>query len=245
MIPNKYERVAMRRWLRIALALALVLCLSLQMAARPVQAGVFVDGEAQPALPETNDLSLKIFLPLIQQEASTSAPEVPALSAEEAFAAQVVDGEAGVVRGVFAEERLALQVVQQPEGNPGYVSTQPGTATQFGLAAQYGVTGLLAHNSSSGESFFGLQEGEQVAIIYGDGARKHYQVEEILQFQALQPYSTSSDFVDLLTGDLLTASKLFKLVYTGGDQVTFQTCIYQDGIPTWGRLFVIATPLDG
>jgi hypothetical protein len=31
-------------------------------------------------------------------------------------------------------------------------------------------------------------------------------------------------------------------MYTGGDKVTFQTCLARDGVLAWGRYFVSATP---
>ena len=75
-------------------------------------------------------------------------------------------------------------------------------------------------------------------IVYGDGAMKRY------RFQALDPYSPYSDFVDLSTGETQSVGEVFELVYTGGDHVTFQTCIENSGNPSWGRLFVIVTPVN-
>jgi hypothetical protein len=31
-------------------------------------------------------------------------------------------------------------------------------------------------------------------------------------------------------------------MYTGGDKVTFQTCLARDGVLAWGRYFVSAAP---
>ena len=35
---------------------------------------------------------------------------------------------------------------------------------------------------------------------------------------------------------------MFKRVYAGDRHVTFQTCIQEEGISSWGRLFVVAVP---
>ena len=40
----------------------------------------------------------------------------------------------------------------------------------------------------------------------------------------------------------LTTAEVFTKMYTGGDRVTFQTCIVVDGNTSWGLLFVIALP---
>jgi hypothetical protein len=70
-------------------------------------------------------------------------------------------------------------------------------------------------------------------------------VTEIQQYQALVPDSSSSDFIDLTTREYLNASQLFKKVY--GNQsgnLILQTCIEAEQNPTWGRVFIIAEPVD-
>jgi hypothetical protein len=219
-----------RRALSLLLAFPVSLIVWL-MAAAPVQADT---GEVH-----------QVFLPLVAQNASSDLIDNPPASPTlDTFAASVTDGAADVVRGVFVADVLALTVEQQPADNPGYVSAQPNSVSQFGLASGYGVTGLLAHNYLAGARFVDLAEGQEVWIILGDGALKHYRVERIERYQALQPYSPYSNFIDLATGEQLSASALFLRVYTGGDQVTFQTCITLNSSPAGGRLFVIATPID-
>jgi hypothetical protein len=71
-----------------------------------------------------------------------------------------------------------------------------------------------------------------------------YKVTSIVKFQALSPNSPSSKFVDLSTGDTLSASTLFKQVYGGDPHLVLQTCIAQDNEPSWGRMFVIAEPVE-
>jgi hypothetical protein len=110
------------------------------------------------------------------------------------------------------------------------------------MAAWYGVTGLLAHNYAAGRLFFELELGDDVKVVYGDGQVKRYQVNAVLRYQALQPDSPTSDFVDLASSQQLSASEVFTRVYAGGEHVTFQTCIAAGGQGSWGRLFVIAEP---
>lgn len=160
------------------------------------------------------------------------------------FITTVSNGDASVIRGVFVPNVLALRVQQQPDNNDGYVSSVLGVATQFRLAAQSGVTGLLAHNYISGDLFFDLEIDQEVNIVYGDGSVQRYIISEIYEYQALQPNSTFSDFIDLETNQKLSSTQLFNQVYTGENHVTFQTCIAKDGNLTWGRLFVIATPIE-
>lgn len=165
------------------------------------------------------------------------------LSALDEFAAGVSDGQAGVARGVYVAGTLALRVHQQAESNPFYISSAPDAVTQYRYATYTNVIGLLAHNNLSGASFFNLNVGQEVWIIYGDGARRGYVVTGVYRYQALQPDSRRSQFADLASGEVLSSAQLYDRVYRGGHHVTFQTCIEENGLATWGRLFVIAEPM--
>src|SRR5687768_14558735 len=131
------------------------------------------------------------------------------------FSRIVQNGEADVLRGVYIADVLALPVVQQPSGNPGYVSNYAGQATQFSMASQFGNLGLLAHNHLAGKSFAQLVVGQEVRLIYGNGRVEYFVITEIRQYQALQPTSMQSSFRDLVTDETITANQLFERVYTG------------------------------
>jgi hypothetical protein len=158
------------------------------------------------------------------------------------FFESVQNGQAGVLRGVYVPGVLALPIVQQPVGHPGFVSQTDGEITQFSMAAEVGNVGLLAHNFLSGEIFSNLSLGQEVRLIYGDGAVEYFVVDQVLQYQALQPYSPYSDFRDLESNITTSAEELFRKVYRGERHVTFQTCIEANGNSSWGRLFIIAHP---
>ena len=156
------------------------------------------------------------------------------------FSNSVQNGEAGVLRGVYVPDVLALPVVQQPASNPYYVSNHDGQITQFSIASEYGNTGLLAHNTRSGRVFSQLAIGQEVRLVYGDGKVEYFVIAQLLRFQALQPESISSSFRNLDRSETLTAGQMFNRAYTGESRVVFQTCLAAEGNPSWGRLFVIA-----
>jgi hypothetical protein len=157
------------------------------------------------------------------------------------FATKVMTGNAGTIAGVFVDDEFELPVVQQPSGAPGFVSSQNGVVTQFGMASQYGSIGILAHNTLSGAFFFDLQPGEQIYLVYGDGSTEHYQVTSVRHFQALQPNSDYSEFLDLdNNGAYYSVGDLFYDVYAQPGQLVLQTCIAANGVSSWGRLFVLA-----
>jgi hypothetical protein len=182
-----------------------------------------------------------IYLPLALP--GEGAPPQAADPAFEAFSSSVQNGEASVVRGVYVQGTLALPVVLQPPEDNVYVSPLPGMATLFHLAWENGVTGLLAHSDLAGARFNGLAPGQEVRIVFGDGAFKLYQVSSTHQYKALTPQSPFSDFVDPASEEVSTSTQLFQKHYTGGDHVVFQTCIEVDGNPIGGRLFVTADPI--
>lgn len=158
------------------------------------------------------------------------------------FMQSVLDGQSDVLRGVYVSGVLAMPVIQQPVGKPGFVSTTDNQLTQFGMAAEAGNVGLLAHNYLAGTAFPLLLPGQEVSLIYGDGRVEYFIISSVLKYQALDPYSPYSEFRALDTGITISAEELFKEVYRGERHVTFQTCIEANGNLSWGRLFVIAEP---
>lgn len=158
------------------------------------------------------------------------------------FSRSVQNGDAGTLRGVYVADVFALPIVQQPAHSAGFVSSNDGEVTQFGMASQYGNIGLLAHNHLSGKSFSQLAVGQEVRLVYGNGKIENFVITEVLRYQALQPTSPYSSFRNLGKDETLSAEQMFKRVYFGDHHVTFQTCINASGNSSWGRLFIIAVP---
>jgi hypothetical protein len=158
------------------------------------------------------------------------------------FSRPVQNGQPDMLRGVYVADVLALPVAQQPAGNANYVSDQEGEATQYSPAAQFGNVGILAHNHLAGKSFSRLTVGQEVRLVYGDGTVEYFVIAEVLRYQALQPENPWGSFRDLENDEVLTAEQLFDRVYKGDHRVTFQTCIADKGVLSWGRLFVMARP---
>lgn len=161
------------------------------------------------------------------------------------FAASVSNGNANQITGIYVDGVLADKVTRQPESNAGYVTTNENEVSQFRMAAQYGSNAFLGHNYLAGALFFELSESQIITLVYGDGTTTDYQIQSIRHFQALSPNSPYSNFVDLDgSGETLTAAELFYQMYNSDNPVVLQTCIANEGISTWGRLFVIAVPLS-
>jgi hypothetical protein len=158
------------------------------------------------------------------------------------FRTWINNGHAAELRGVYVPNILADSVVQQPENQATFVSPRDNVITQFGAASSVGSTGLLAHNFLAGSKFPALKYGQLVYLVYGDGHISVYSVRRILQYQALEPESPYSDFVDLSDGRSMSSGEVFKAAYARPGAVVFQTCIASDGNSSWGRLFVIAEP---
>jgi hypothetical protein len=181
---------------------------------------------------------------VIQNDAASlySLEPDPVLSS---FVPAVYTGNQYSVAGIYIQNVLDLQVVQQPASNPGFVSSEAYTVTQFGMAANYGSIGLLAHNNLAGNLFFNIDTDDTIILVYGDGRLEYYDVTEVREYQALSPYSPYSSFVDLSNpGQTLTFEDLFYDTYGIGGRVVMQTCIAQDGVDSWGRLFIIAEKLE-
>jgi hypothetical protein len=160
------------------------------------------------------------------------------------FVRLVTDGQPDIVRGVYVPGVMAFPVLQQTAGDPAMVISQDGVITQFGAAATNHVIGLLAHNNLAGAVFSNLKIGQEIRIIYGDGRVEHFIVATISSFKANDPENPYSTFSDWKSDITYSAQDIFKMFYMGERHVTFQTCILKDGVPSWGRLFVMAVPVS-
>ena len=149
-----------------------------------------------------------------------------------------------LVSTISAAGAFSFPVVQQPAGQPGYVSSATGKVTEFGMAAKYGSQGFLAHNNLAGASFFDVEVGAVVTVTYADGSTDHFEVTQIRRLQAVSPNSPTSRFIDLDNNNAsLTAVDLFYQTYGVKDNLVLQTCIAKGDQLSWGRLFIIATPV--
>lgn len=150
---------------------------------------------------------------------------------------------AATVQRVHVDGVLDLPVVQQPKMNTNYVSSKKDELTQFAAVSQNGNIGLLAHNYLSGNVFSRLVPGQIVHVLYNDGETESFVITEILRYQALDPKSPYSSFQNLEDErEILSVGQMFDRVYAGDHHLTFQTCIANEGISSWGRLFVMAMP---
>jgi len=136
--------------------------------------------------------ALALSLPLEEDNSSTAVANSvkgefieTTLPDYQSFVTMVRNGEQGVLRGVYVPGVLALPVVQQPLGNPGFVSQRNNELTQFSMATEVGNVGLLAHNFLSGATFTNLSVGQEVRLIYGDGTVEYFEIDQILRYQAL------------------------------------------------------------
>jgi hypothetical protein len=187
-------------------------------------------------------MTFLISVPGGRVQAMTDDFNGESLPGMDAFISHVQNGQAGELRGIYIADLLAAPIVQQPRGMEEFVSPWHNIVTQFGLASSHGSIGLLAHNYLAGKSFSGLQPGQVIHLVYGDGRVATFIVSEILHYQALEPDSTSSSFIDLDTGQSQSYASLFSRIYNRPGQVIFQTCISTADDLAWGRLFVIAEP---
>lgn len=212
------------------------------VSAMPNQRQNAVSAEAASALAATFTMNLS-KAPAAAPAVEAKAPAAPSLNVNN-FAASVANGKANQVTGLYVQDLLAYPVGGQG-GNAAFVTSTPNEVTMFEMAASYGSQAFLAHNYLAGGAFFQLKEGQTVTLVHGDGSTHEYRIETIRRFQALSPNSTQSRFVDLDNNQEMSASGLFAQIYNQNNPVVLQTCIEKDGISTWGRMFIIAVPVNG
>ena len=194
---------------------------------------------------QKRNITILIFVfALLLTPGPVRAWETSGLTSFREFTARVMNGNKSELRGIYVPGNFAYDIVDKPAGDPTFVSPQSDTVTKFDLSARHGSIGLLAHNYLAGEEFFSLEKGQVIYLIYGDGEIDSYVVKEFLRYRALSPESITSNFIDLNSGDKLSASELFYKVFRREGELILQTCIAANGDPSWGRLFVVAEPFD-
>jgi hypothetical protein len=129
-------------------------------------------------------LILTLLTCLVLPAQSVSAVGAGTLPEFSVFVASVTNGQAKIVRGVYAPGTLALPVMQQLSDDPESVLRIGGVATQFGLAARNHVIGLLAHDDLAGAFFASLKMGQEVRIVYGDVRVDYYKINRLARFKA-------------------------------------------------------------
>jgi hypothetical protein len=176
-----------------------------------------------------------------QDRSTIVTPHSPGLSR---FMERVVAGEPEHVVGLYATDTFDLLVEQQPPDHHLYVTEKLGYATQFGRPLRYDVIGLLAHNTNSGILFYGLDLGDDVYLVFGDGRLAVYRVETIEDFQKLEPGNPRSDYVELSSGEILNTNEVFTRFYRNGPHLTLQTCLEMGGDFNWGVRFIVAKEIE-
>jgi hypothetical protein len=160
------------------------------------------------------------------------------------FVQSIYNGETDLIVGVYVQGVLELPVLQQPQDNVAYVSDQDGSVTQFQSPARYGITGFLAHNYLSGQTFYEIGINDVIQVVYGSGEIQSYQVSIISDYQRLSRGDLRSDFRNILTGEILSTPELFDRYYRGEHHLTLQTCLEGEGYSNYGVRMIYANPLN-
>ncbi|MFM8321895.1 MAG: hypothetical protein ACKOC5_13360, partial [Chloroflexota bacterium] len=94
----------------------------------------------------------------------------------------------------------------------------------------------------SGGKFYQVQVGQPLWVVYSSDHIHRYRVTEIRKYQKVDPFSLTSDLIDLTTQERLTVDQVYDHYYQGDHHVTLQTCLEGAGRSDWGLTFVVAEP---
>ncbi len=119
------------------------------------------------------------------------------------------------IRKIGLKPGKSFEIVDQPSGKAAYVSEKSDVLTNFQLPLKYGNYGFIAHNYLAGKEFSELRIGDILTAEDKQGTTRKYRITRIEKFQARDPKSPRSKFVDLSSNKTLTADEVFKRVYAG------------------------------
>lgn len=182
-------------------------------------------------------IEYQVFMPLMFNNALNQPSEEEQI---EHLLENQLNGNAEQVVGTIVEGMFVSPVMQQPEFDPKWISNIENTLTSLQNARLSGDIGLAAYNHQAGAKFFDLALDQTILIVMGDGAFLLYQIDSILQFQAIEPENPESAYIHPTTSEILSPTQLEQYLYDGSNQLVFQTDISKDGITQWGILVVIA-----
>ncbi len=225
----------------------ILISVSFYITFRPYQsAKASFPDEALPRL-EQPTAAANAFIPATRSQTAQRDRPLPgeeSLPRLEEFIRQVDDSTAFGPLGLYVNGKMALRIVQQPNGDPKYVSQESDTATQFYRARLFGTIGLLAHNFLSGREFLTLQPGQDLIVVYGDRKIEHFKVSEITDYQRMTLADIHSDFMEVNSGLHSSADQVFARYYERGHVLTLQTCLARNGVSDWGVRFIMAEPVS-
>ena len=134
-------------------------------------------------------------------------------------------------------------------GSYGYSVVQNGNTApsswalgQFETVKKMGYLSLIGHNYLAGSVFNTLSIGQELEVTFADGKTITYIIDNVLRYQATDPYDLSKPFVtNNGEGKQISTNSMFNQTYKRG-KLTLQTCISQNGYASWGLLFIQASP---
>jgi len=182
----------------------------------------------------------QVFMPLLFNYASNQPTEEEQI---EYLLETQINGNAAQVVGSIVEGMFISPVMQQPESDPTWISNTENSLTSFQNARLTGDIGLAAYSHQAGSKFFDLALGKTILIVMGDGTFLLYQVDSIMQFQAIEPGNPESAYIHPTTSEILTPTQLEQALYDGSGRLVFQTDISKDRIAHWGILVVTAVSI--
>lgn len=96
---------------------------------------------------------------------------------------------------------------------------------------------IAAHFGLSGSWFYYVNPDDIVLVVYQDGSRQKFRVEEVKRYQMFDGYMK-----DLETEEFYTFNQVYDM---DSKHLNLQTCIENEEMtnPSWGRLFVTGVPI--
>ena len=143
---------------------------------------------------------------------------------------------------------LPMVIVQQPKGDPLWISNNIDAFTQIEQPRkEFGTSVFAIHTYGSKNDLYDLKINDFIVyktISIDNNCNVHanlvfYRVKDILRYQALSPRNPATPLIDLVTGKQYSVESIIDKVYGNNEYVILQTCIYKNGNTAWGRLFVV------
>lgn len=145
-------------------------------------------------------------------------------------------------------------IVQQPPGQEEYVDPNYDVITEFSELSEEEekqARWFLAHiQGKAGQEIAQLRQGMRIRFEMEGGEVQEYEIAGVVRYQATEPNSSTAPLIEvnenLETIGIPLSNRAVKrgLFGLANGGIILQTCIENGGNSSWGRIFVVAQPLE-
>lgn len=146
------------------------------------------------------------------------------------------------ITGFYANGSLNFKVILDLSAE-GVVTSVSGLVSEVTSDETFDSIAIEAHSpAGEGKRFVEFVMGQEIVLVKGDGSYERFQINKIDAYQVMDLKNLAGDYRHVETNETLSGREVFSKMFRQNPSHTLimQTCLQQDDIAGWGRLFIRA-----